>query len=86
MSRLRPFLLWVLDSHQNNFVQNRLGFFDDNSYEAQWVRISRMYFNEPAIKWLSRNVSEYRPDFIEEFRDRLAKSNPELVASLNKAR
>jgi len=82
MMRVHPFLLWVLDSHQNNFVQHRLGLFDSDSYEAQWGRISRIYFNANAIKWMAAYTSEYRHDFIEEFQARLGKIDPDLAAQI----
>lgn len=80
MIRLHPFLLWVLDSHQNNFVQHRLGFLEDESYEAQWGRISRIYFNEPAIHWVMSNRGDYRPDFLLEIQNRLVAHDDELAA------
>ena len=70
-SEIDPFLRWVMDSHQNNYVQYSLGFLDQQSFEAQRNRIANLFYHEPGVQWIMRNADEYRPDLVNEVHEHI---------------
>ena len=70
--RLQNLIMYMLDSHQNYFVQNQLGLLDDNSLNANWPKLLAWVGNAPGQEWFDRNKHHFRDDFIAYVEDRLA--------------